>query len=955
MGLKNLIFFQHLMLIIHSLFHFAYMQPLCHEAESSALLSFKESFIIKKCASLDPSAYPKFESWNEWGDCCSWDGIQCDEETGYVISLDLSSSLLKGSINSNNTLFHLSHLQSLSLADNDFSYSQIPERFSQLSKLVHLNLSASKFSGEIPFEISHLSKLFSLDLSLNLDSPTDLSLNLDPPTDRKLLELKIPVFRSLLSNLSSLAQLDLSFVNINSVVPSILANFSSLTAINLTGCGLQGEFPIEVFHLPNLQYLNVRSNPNLTGILPEFYSSSPLKSLRLGDTRFFGKLPISISNLKDLNELRVFGCHFSGLIPSSLGNLTQLMYLDLARNSFSGHVPSSLQNLAKLKYLQLKDNNFSNLTLSWIGKLAKLNLLDLTKTNLREQIPISFTNLTLLSTLALAQNQLTGPIPIWLMNLTQLTDLYLSQNNLRGTIELETFFKLRNLAVLRLSHNQLSLIPENTSNATLPELQFLELASCNLKKFPNFVLHHSKLQLLDLSCNKIRGSIPAMARNQSKEALWSNIEFVNLRSNELQGSLPIPPPSTIVYSISNNHLTGEIPHSFCALSSLYALDLSNNNLSGKLPPCLGNSSNSLTILMLQNNNLHGSIPGICTKQSKLIGSIDLSNNHLQGPLPRSLASCRKLEFLLVGNNLIKDTFPSWLSTLSQLKVVILRGNEFYGAVKEFTDDCSFSKLLIIDLSQNNFSGPLPLKYIKCWDAMKVVDAPTLTYMQLNSSFQLRNKVNRYKKVTTQYWPGVILTNKGIKMVYQRIPELLAAIDLSSNNFEGEVPELIGSLVGLRLLNLSNNNLMGLIPSSLGNLRNLESLDLSRNKLSGEIPQTLGALNFLSYFDVSYNQLSGPIPKGGQFDTFPDSSFANNLGLLTKRKPENPEISAPTPSASSGSSSSVELDWKFVVSGYASGLVVGIVIEQMVVRRRPDWILRRWKRRSSTGRTTWISC
>ncbi|KAL5566022.1 hypothetical protein UlMin_029186 [Ulmus minor] len=198
--------------------------------------------------------------------------------------------------------------------------------------------------------------------------------------------------------------------------------------------------------------------------------------------------------------------------------------------------------------------------------------------------------------------------------------------------------------------------------------------------------------------------------------------------------------------------------------------------------------------------------------------------------------------------------------------------------------------------------------------------------------------------------SVILTNKGIKVEYKKIQKLLAAIDLSSNNFEGDVPELIGSLVGLRFLNLSNNNLMGLIPSSLGNLRNLESLDLSRNKLSGEIPRTLGALNFLSYFDVSNNQLSGPIPKGGQFDTFPDSSFANNLGL-TRQKPENPEISAPIPSASSGSSSSVELDWKFVVSGYASGLVIGIVIEQMVVRRRPDWILRLWKRRSLAGRRT----
>jgi len=56
------------------------MQPLCHHDDSSALLQFKESFIINKSVSrYDPLAYPKVASWTVEGDnsdCCSWDGVE---------------------------------------------------------------------------------------------------------------------------------------------------------------------------------------------------------------------------------------------------------------------------------------------------------------------------------------------------------------------------------------------------------------------------------------------------------------------------------------------------------------------------------------------------------------------------------------------------------------------------------------------------------------------------------------------------------------------------------------------------------------------------------------------------------------------------------------------------------------------------------------------------------------
>ena len=120
------------LLYILPLFHLVHSspskQPLCHDDESSALLQFKESFIIKNSASSDPVAYPRVRSWRlegENSDCCSWNSVDCDEDTGHVIGLDLSISCLHGSINSISALFRLVHLQSLNLADNHFNYSQI--------------------------------------------------------------------------------------------------------------------------------------------------------------------------------------------------------------------------------------------------------------------------------------------------------------------------------------------------------------------------------------------------------------------------------------------------------------------------------------------------------------------------------------------------------------------------------------------------------------------------------------------------------------------------------------------------------------------------------------------------------------------------------------------------------------------------------------------------------------
>ncbi|XP_062153141.1 receptor-like protein 7 [Alnus glutinosa] len=385
-----------------------FMQPLCHHDDSSALLQFKKNFIIKNSTSVFflPTCDQKVASWTVEGDksdCCSWDGVECDEHTGHVIGLNLSSNCLFGSINSNSSLFRLVHLQSLNLSYNDFNGSHIPSQVRDLSRLIDLDLRLSRFVGQIPLEISQLSHLSSLDLSYNYMYSFGHLITL---------ELKEPILRSLVANLTSLQKLDLSYVNMSSTVPNSLANLSSLTHLGLRGCGLQGEFPKGIFMLPNLQHLDVSGNKGLTGYLPSFTWSSPLETLDVGFTSFSGELPASTGNFSFLTYLSMWGCNFSRSIPSSLGNLTKLNVLDLSDNYFVGNIPRSLGNLVQLSSLYISYCQLTGPVPLILGNLVQLFSLDISNNQLTGPVPLILGNLVQLSSLDISNNQLTGPVPL---------------------------------------------------------------------------------------------------------------------------------------------------------------------------------------------------------------------------------------------------------------------------------------------------------------------------------------------------------------------------------------------------------------------------------------------------------------------------------------------------------------------------------------------------------------
>ncbi|XVE78310.1 hypothetical protein DITRI_Ditri13aG0134300 [Diplodiscus trichospermus] len=668
----------------------SFLPSTCHDSERLALLQLKKSFLIREFASTMPSAYPKIQQWKSDRkgiiDCCAWDGVECNNETGHMIGLDLSSSFLYGSIDSSSSLFHLLHLRRLKLSDNNFNDSKIPSAIANLSRLSHLDLSSSAFSGQIPSQS--------------------------------------PGPRNLAEKLTNLQKLHLNGVNISSAVPQNFRNLSTLISLSMEDCNLHGELPPMIFQLPNLQVLDLRNNPYLTGKFSEFNRSSLIEVLIPANTSFSGSLPSSMGELTKLKHMDLFVNHFSGRIPSSLANLTELTYLSLSDNSFSpgtlswlgkqtkltvmglvqanlyGEIPSSLGNLTQLTAFNLGSNQFTGQLPSRLENLKQLKKLDLADNQIIGPIPFWLGNLTLLTSVDLGANKLQGQIPQSIFNLVNLNTLYLNSNELNGTLKFESFLNLSNLIELQLSNNDLSLDTNITINGTVPKFRNLGLAFCNLPEFPDFLHEQDELEILQLSGNKFMAKYQNGGFHQPIFPL-TNLQILYLGSNKLHGSLPIPPPSIFHYSVSNNSLTGEFSPLLCNLSSLAFLDLSNNNFSGMLPQCLVNMSESLLVLSLGNNNFGGSIPQLCMKGSKL-RMIDFNQNQFQGQLPRSLANCDMVESLNVGNNQLNDTFPFWLGKLPELKILILRHNHFHGIMEEQRENFEFPKLHIIDFVVENF-------------------------------------------------------------------------------------------------------------------------------------------------------------------------------------------------------------------------------------------------------------
>ncbi|KAL1348075.1 hypothetical protein AAHE18_07G052800 [Arachis hypogaea] len=291
--------------------------------------------------------------------------------------------------------------------------------------------------------------------------------------------------------------------------------------------------------------------------------------------------------------------------------------------------------------------------------------------------PISKFSTYSLENLVLSNNKFQGDFPNSIFEfLKNLEYLDVSSNYLSGLLDFSYFSKLEKLNYLDLSNNKFLSVDSNSRvDYVLPQLEYLTFSSCSVTVFPSFLPRLQNLGSLDLSNNKIHGKIPNWFSDNLLHT-WTNMFFIDLSFNQLQGDLPIPPNGIYYFSVSNNNFTGGISSTICNARSLNMLILSHNNLTGKIPQCLG-SFLSLQVLDLQINNFYGSIPENFSKNNDF-ETIKLNGNQLEGPIPQSLAHCKKLEVLDLSDNNIEDVFPSRLEALQELQLegMIPTGKQF---------------------------------------------------------------------------------------------------------------------------------------------------------------------------------------------------------------------------------------------------------------------------------------
>ncbi|KAI9117864.1 hypothetical protein K1719_011279 [Acacia pycnantha] len=706
-------------------------------------------------------------------------------------------------------------LSSLSLSGNDFDTSVL-YWLSNISKtLVEIHLSENPFQHIPPGAFSNMNSLKSLDLSL-----TSLQ----------------HVSSDAFTNTTSLESLYLSYNHLDNSVVKAISNLCRLHVLLLDSNNLSGPLSdwTPQLHCAQLSIegLVLSYNPFHSGPFPDFSKFSYLKSLVLNNASLNGPIPQSLGHLLHLSNLEIIHNNLSGPIPQSLGHLLHLSQLYIGHNKLSGPIPQSL------------------------GYLPHLSILDI------------------------SHNNLSGPFPK-IHQLTSLEELYMSDNKLNGVVNEGHLSMLSNLRYLDVSNNFLSF---NFSPKWVPpfQLQTFFARSCNFSiGFPMWLKHQGELMELDMSSGSISDSIPEwicllsslldlnISHNKIHGELPRSLPesgvYLDLSFNNLSGPMPQFSPQVLVLVLTNNRFSGSI-YSLCATlqSQLLHLDMSNNLLTGKLPHCWRQFI-SLEVLILANNNFSGEIP-YSIGTLKKIKTIHLNNNNFSGKIP-TLMDSSSLKFIDYGQNNLYGKLPTWIGHyLPKLIVLRLQANKLHGNIP--TSLCKLSLLQILDLSQNNITGTIP----HCFNNLSALS--NLTFPRNTISYDISASYAWY----AVFIEKAILNWKGEVVKYDKNLGLMTAIDLSGNHLTGEIPSSLTSLVALASLNLSRNNLIGFIPKNMGQMKMLESLDLSSNSLSGGIPMSFSNLNFLSFLNLSFNNLSGEIPQTTQLQTFEASSYIGNHGL-----------------------------------------------------------------------------
>ncbi|XP_014504002.1 receptor-like protein 12 [Vigna radiata var. radiata] len=235
--------------------------------------------------------------------------------------------------------------------------------------------------------------------------------------------------------------------------------------------------------------------------------------------------------------------------------------------------------------------------------------------------------------------------------------------------------------------------------------------------------------------------------------------------------------------------------------------------------------------------------------------LTLLNFGMTGDVPSTISHLSKLEYLLIGsiNSLLNDPIKSYSKmrlddyTWNRLIHNATNLREIYLDEVNMSSVGESSLSLLTNLSSSLLSLVLYDTQIKGKLPTAILRLPNLQEIDLSFNENVRGELPNSNWTT----PLIILI-------------------LRHTAFSGYIPDSIGHLKSLYILQLNSCNFHGFIPPSLFNLTQLSHLDLSNNKLVGPIPTQITTLSELLILNLNDNILNGSIPRWCYF--LPSLSF-----------------------------------------------------------------------------------
>ena len=228
-------------------------------------------------------------------------------------------------------------------------------------------------------------------------------------------------------------------------------------------------------------------------------------------------------------------------------------------------------------------------------------------------------------------------------------------------------------------------------------------------------------------------------------------------------------------------LTGTVPESYAALTSLTQVGLSGNLLTGSLPSWLATAPN-LRVVGFNHNAFTGSV-GVLASGGNQLTYLHLGDNKLDGTIPKTVSHLSLMRYLYLENTLISGTIPAELGQLQRLKFLYLQKTRLVGTLPPELGN--LTQLQYFCAGDCQIGGAIPSSF---------------GGMQSLIFFGMYNMA------------------------------------LSST-----LPPSLSNISTLQYLVVHQNNLIGTIPNEYGNL-SLALLDAHDNKLYGRVPEGLVASN-----------------------------------------------------------------------------------------------------------------